>query len=104
MSSTTERVYEGSDFTVELEWVVEKPVVFVHIGIHKWSPSVGKHMLAMLKDIEKLAHDRGYNHLCAYNPAQTDRWKAFMEKFIKYPPLFYLENGHVVYGRSVQCL
>jgi hypothetical protein len=101
VASIVEPFYSDEHFSVEIEWAAEQPVAFVHLGLKQWTPSCAKTMRRLLVEVEALAREKGCRHLCMYNPQQTDTWKTFLEKFIKYKPLFYLENGHVVYGRSL---
>lgn len=94
--------YKDDAFAFEVEPYNE--VVFLHIGITKWSKSIVIRMKEVLDEIEQAMSELGYKHLLMYNPEQPKSWDKLVTRFAKYEILFYMDNGHHVYGKDLTCL
>ena len=100
----TSRVSWYKDDAFEFEVEPYNEVVFLHIGITKWSKTIVKRMWDILQEIEQEMSKLGFVHLLMYNPEQPKSWDKLVTKFAKYPILYYMDNGHHVYGKDLQCL
>jgi len=97
--SNTITWYEDENIKLFLE--PHGDMAFVHVTVLRFTKEILKFGLSLLQEIELEMGKLGFKHLLMYNPKQTEKWDKFMTHFIKYPILFYMDNGHHVYGKEL---